>query len=99
MSSNGKTPTLEERVFVVAFNVKQPPANITEAWSLRTGETIGALIDFRSAIHRWQAAGRIDSAEFVIETQRLEAAGLAGWFDDLVGLALLATCNGEGGQI
>ncbi len=89
MSRNNKKPTADdERAFVVAFNVTRPPANITQFWSLQTSATIAALIDFRSALHRWQAAGRIDSAEFVTEAQRLEETGLSPWFDELVGLAI-----------
>lgn len=88
MSSNGKqVTTLEERGSVAVLNVTQPPVNLTQMWSLRSSATIGALIDFRSALHRWQAAGRIDSAEFIGEAQRLTDAGLATWFDELIALA------------
>ena len=92
---NGQQPTIEQRAFVVAFIPPKPQPNITQLWSLKASEAIGALIDFRSSVHRWQAAGRVDHAEFVTEVQRLEDCGLAGWVDELIALAVCAVYGGE----
>jgi len=91
IAHNGQ-PTLAERQFLVAFNVPNSPqqnTNLTQLWSLKASEAIGALIDFRSAVHRWQAAGRVNEAEFTAELQRLEDCGLAGWTDELIAAAML----------
>jgi hypothetical protein len=90
-----KAPSLEARAFVVAFCPDNPQQNITQLWSLKASEAIQTLIEFRSAVHRWQAAGRVDSAEFVAEVQRLDDAGLAEWLDELIGLATVASVGGE----
>ena len=71
------------------------PNNLTQLWSLKASEVIGALIDFRSAIHRWQAAGKVNDADFIREFEKLEDCGLAGWTDELIGLACAATCASE----
>ena len=78
-----RTTPPQERQFIVAF-IPLTQHSITHAWSLKTSEAIGALIDFRSAIHRWQAAGKVNEAEFAAGVQALEDAGLAGWIDELI---------------
>lgn len=91
---NGQ-PAIKARAFCVAFIPTQTQTNITQMWSLKASEAIGALINFRSAIHRWQAAGKVNDAEFIRELEKLEDCGLAGWTDELIGLATVAICGGE----
>lgn len=88
-------PTQPARAFCAAFIPNQSQTNITQAWSLRTSEAIKALIDFRSAIHRWLAVGYVSDAEFVAELERLEDAGLGVWAEELIALATLAFKGGE----
>lgn len=87
-AQNGQ-PTIEQRAFIVAFIQSKTQSNITQFWSLKASEAIGALIDFRSAVHRWQAAARVNEAEFVAEVQRLEDCGLAGWTDELIAAGMM----------
>lgn len=85
---NGQAPSIESRAFVVAF-IPPTQSNITHAWSLKASEAINRLIDFRSAIHRWQATGTVDESEFTREVQALEDSGLAGWVDELIAAGML----------
>ena len=87
--------SIEARQFALAFIPNKQPNNLTQLWSLKATEAIGALIDFRSAIHRWQANGKVDDQEFVAELQRLDDAGLADWTDELIALATVANCGVE----
>ena len=82
-------PTIEARQFALAFCPEKTQPNITQAWSLKASEAIQTLIDFRSAVHRWQAAGQVNDAEFVTEVQRLEDVGLAGWIDELIAAGMV----------
>lgn len=92
-TQNGQT--IESRAFVVAFCPNQTQPNITQLWSLKASEAIATLIDFRSAVHHWQAQGHVNDAEFVAEVQRLDNAGLSPWLDELIGLATAVICGGE----
>lgn len=83
---NGQ-PSLEARAFSVAF-IPPRSQNLTTAWSLQASAAIAALIDFRSSVHRWQAAGQVSDADFVTQVQRLEEAGLAGYVDELMATAV-----------
>lgn len=88
---NGQS-SIEATTFIVPGQLK---LNITQAWSLRASEAIQTLIDFRSNVHRWQAQGQVSDKEFVAEVQRLADAGLEDWADDLISLAVVATCGGR----
>lgn len=87
---NGQ-PSLESRAFSVAF-IPPPethiPPNVTRAWSESATAAIATLIDFRSALHRWTMAGQVNDAEFVLQLESLDRAGLAGWLDNLIALAM-----------
>ena len=50
-------------------------------WSSSASQAVGALIGFRSALHRWQASGDVAAAEFMAEVQKLSDAGLLEWLD------------------
>lgn len=82
------------RAFVQAFcpETLPPhfPRSLTLAWIEQATVGIDALITFRSALHRWLAAGCIPDAEFVQEAERLDLANLDGWFEHLLALALAA---------
>lgn len=80
-------PSLEARAFSVAF-IPPKSTDLTQLWSLQASAAIAALIDFRSSVHRWQAAGQVSDADFVSQVQLLEEVGLAGWLDELIGLAM-----------
>lgn len=83
---NGQ-PTLEARAFAVAF-IPPKSTDITQLWSLQASAAIGALVDFRSAIHRWTAAGQVSDTDFVNQVQLLEEAGLMPWLDGIIGMAM-----------
>lgn len=83
---NGQ-PTLEARAFAVAF-IPPKSTDITQLWSLQASAAIAALIDFRSSVHRWQAAGQVSDADFVTQVQLLDEAGLMPWLDGIIGLAM-----------
>jgi len=83
---NGQ-PTLEARAFAVAF-IPPRSTDITQTWSLASSAAIGALIDFRSSVHKWQAAGQVSDADFITQVQLLEEVGLSGWLDELIALAM-----------
>ncbi len=90
-----KTPLLPaHRAFLEAFisDPDQPPTstNITTAWIEQASVAIDALIEFRSAVHRWRARGQVPDSEFVTEAERLRLAKLAGWFDHLMAVGLTA---------
>ena len=94
-NARNRQPRIKARQFAVAFCPNKTQSNITQMWSLKASEAINTLIDFRSAIHRWQANGKVDDQEFVTELQRLDDAGLADWTDELIALATVANCGGE----
>lgn len=80
---NGQSPA---EAFTKAFCPSQTDNRIrTELlnhWSLSTSQAIAALIDFRSALHRWQATGdTIADASFMAEVQKMAEAGLLDWLD------------------
>lgn len=83
---NGQ-PSLEARAFQIAF-IPPKSTDLTQLWSLQASAAIAALIDFRSSVHRWQAAGQVSDADFVTQVQLLDEVGLAGWLDELIGLAM-----------
>lgn len=83
---NGQ-PTLEARAFSVAF-VEPKATDLTQLWSLQASAAIGALVDFRSSVHRWQAAGQVSDADLVTQAQLLEEQGLMTWLDGIIGTAL-----------
>ncbi len=87
LARNGQAST-QARQFILAFIPDQSQSNITRAWSEQATRTIDVLISFRSAVHCWQAAGKVDDQEFIAEVERLEDVGLSGWFDDLIALAM-----------
>jgi len=97
ITQNGRNgqKSIKARQFCAAFIPSTQPNNITQLWSLKASEAIGALIDFRSAVHRWQAAGKVNDAEFIRELEKLEDCGLAGWTDELIGLACAAVYGGD----
>lgn len=80
---NGHTPA---KAFTQAFC---PPAKannqirteLLARWSLSVSEVIHALIDFRSALHRWATIGPITDTAFMAEVQLLAEAGLLEWLD------------------
>lgn len=80
-------PSLEARAFSVAF-IPPKSTSITQLWSLQASAAIGALVDFRSAIHRWTAEGGVSDVDFVTQVQLLEEAGLQDWLDGIIGLAM-----------
>lgn len=82
-------PSLESRQFTVAFLAPPSQHNLTQAWSLKASEAINTLIDFRSSIHRWHAAGKVNEAEFNAAVEALEDCGLAGWTDELIAAGML----------
>lgn len=83
---NGQ-PSNEARAFSVAF-ITPKSTDLTQLWSLQASAAIAALIDFRSAIHRWQAAGQVSDRDFVIQVQLLEEAGLMEWLDGIIAAAM-----------
>lgn len=70
--------------FAIAFIPDSPPATLP-AWSTRASRAIDALITLRSLAHKWAAAGSVNEAELAAVYELLEAAGLRGWLDDLLG--------------
>lgn len=88
-------PPTNAETFSRAFGLDEPVdapgrRNVTRHWSELATVGLDALIAFRSAVHRWHAAGRVPDRELFAEIRRLELAGLGGWFDHLVCLALAA---------
>jgi len=83
-----RQPTLNERAFVAAFVTEPTPPLL--AWASQAGAALRAIVEFRSACHRWAAAGRIDEAEYTAELESLDRAGLAPWVDNLVAAAMEA---------
>lgn len=71
--------------FTLAFITPTPPPTLP-AWSTRASRAIDALITLRSLVHKWAAAGSVNEAELAAVYERLEAAGLRGWLDDLLGV-------------
>src|SRR5687767_10137369 len=94
IAPNGQ-PIVKQCAFVMAFVPNQSKPNITRIWANEASRAIRTLIDFRSSLHRWQAAGRVNDAEFVAELQRLEDAGLSSGMDELIGLAMAAVARSE----
>lgn len=102
------------RALVDAF-CRQPPADpaaaaaglkvrITQAWIEQATIGIDALIEFRSALHRWQAQGHVGEAEFQAELLRLHQANFGDFFDNLMAVALVVEVTdgmraGEGGPL
>lgn len=93
-TQNGQT-LIESRALVVALAPEKTQPNLTQLWSLKASEAIQTLIGFRSTVHNWQAAGRVDDKEFLTELQRLDDAGLSGWMDELIGSAVAAANGGR----
>lgn len=83
--ANGQ-PSLQARQFCLAFLPPKEPD--TQLMSEQATAAIRALIDFRSAAHRWQAAQHVHSGELAQEMERLHAAGLGCWLDDLLSLVM-----------
>jgi hypothetical protein len=52
--------------------------------SLDTSASIAALIDFRSALHRWAANPNVSAAEFQAEIEKATEAGLLPFVNYLV---------------
>lgn len=92
---NGQT-LIESRALVVALVPEKAQPNITQLWNLKASEAIQTLISFQCRISGWQADGRVDDKEFLVALQRLDDAGLSGWMDELIGLAV--TSIEEGGR-
>lgn len=82
----GWQPGQAPAAFTKAFCESQAEdhTRLIHAWSLKTSEAINTLIDFRSALHRWQAAGRIDPDQLAAELEKLDEAGLARWANELL---------------
>ena len=87
---NGHTPAEAfEQAFFPSAEDKSIGNDLLSRWSLSASEAIRALIDFRSALHRWQATGNslsgsrqaITEAEFMAEVQKMAEAGLLEWLD------------------
>lgn len=86
--------SLEARQFIIDAYSAAQTNNLTQLWSLKTSEAIGALVSFRTALYRWMAAGRIDDADFVKELEYLADVGLEGWVEELIGVAVAAAVHG-----
>lgn len=56
------------------------------AWDTHASAALNAIVDFRSACRRWAAAGQVSEQELAAEYERLEAVGLAGWLDEILGV-------------
>ena len=67
---------------------KVPPEALSE-WSQTANRALVAVIGFRSAIHRWQAAGGVNPDELAAEIDALSDAGLMDWLDELIGSAMV----------
>lgn len=57
-----------------------------QGWDVHATAAIKALVNWRSACRRWAAAGQVTEQELAAEYERLEAVGLAGWLDGLLGV-------------
>jgi hypothetical protein len=78
-----ETRAVKVAAFHVAFvDDNQPPD--FPVWAEQAGEALRAIVDFRSACHRWAAAGCVDEADLASAYDALDAAGLAGWLDGLI---------------
>ena len=88
--ARNRQPSIKARAFEVAFVPEKTQPNIMKVWSDEASYAIAVLVDFRSAVHRWQAIGKIDEDEFITEVEQLENAGLSGWFDNLIAKAMEA---------
>lgn len=88
------TPPANAEAFIRAFDLDDDPdpgrRNITRHWADLATVGIDALISFRSAVHRWHAAGKVSDRDLFVEIRRLELAGLDSWFNHLVCIALIA---------
>ena len=82
IARNGHTPAKTfEQAFCPQAEDNRIKIELLTRWSLSASEAIRALIDFRSAVHRWQAGGNIPDAEFMAEVQKMSEAGLLEWLD------------------
>ena len=94
-STNGHRPFA--RAFVEAFcperftpqDDPQFKIRLTQAWIEQATIGIDALINFRSALHRWQACGSIPDKELAAELEHLHQANFGDWFDYLMAIALV----------
>lgn len=75
---------IKESAFCVAFIGDNPPPDLP-AWEKQASQVLNAIVDFRSAVRRWQAAGNVPEAELSAAYDALDRAGLAGWLDSLIG--------------
>lgn len=78
--------------FAIAFRTgpvlsfPDPALPYLPAWGDHASDALNAIIDFRSACRKWKAAGQVPQAELAAEYERLEAVGLAGWLDEILGV-------------
>lgn len=74
---------IKAAAFHTAFIPESPPD--LPAWDKQASRVLEVIVDFRSAVRRWQAAGSVPEAELTAAYDTLDAAGLAGWLDSLIG--------------
>lgn len=75
---------IKEAAFITAFVPDSPPPDLP-TWAEQASQALTAIVDFRSAVHKWQAAGSVSEQELSAAYEQLDAAGLAGWLDGLIG--------------